>query len=185
MILVLFIIGCNSDNLRSKFEAISSSTQWAHDTTRYYIEKEYYKEYVSPTDTQNQDHMKTIETYTNYISNKLYVERNLTIQKLSNSKLIEEIIFHKKINDDIESKITLNHNFESKEYTAFFLDTTATADRIRKNNQQADSLIKNVPEGWEICGTALLSVRYEGFPTYRQPVIIDIQKLNSILANWK
>ena len=185
ILVVILLTGCKTDNLKVTFEKLSLSTSWKYDTTKYYIMKEGYEEYIAVNETINKANIKIIERYTCNIATDLYAQKIITSDNLSKLKEKEELIYHKKINEDVESTITLNHDNNSNQYSGYLTDTILTEIRMKRNSQKVDSITQNVPKGWEICGTALLAVYQEGVPRFRRPVSITPQTIDSILKSWK
>lgn len=185
ILVVILLSGCKTNDLKVTFEKLSLSTSWKYDTTKYYIMKEGYEEYIAVYDTINKANIKIIETYSSYITPNLYAHKIITSDNFSQLKEKEEIVYHRKINEDVESTITLNHDYQSNEYSGYLIDTNLTVFRMKRNNQRVDSIRKNVPQGWEVCGTALLEVSREGFPRFRRPISITSQTIDSILKSWK
>ncbi|MBW1296402.1 hypothetical protein [Aquimarina litoralis] len=141
---------------------------------------------IKPEDTTKYTKFWRRNKFNLVMSDYLSIEKNLLLNPFTENKISETIIYSRKINENVETRIGLIYNYSNKTSESFILDSIHRTKK-KKNELKLDNMSKHLEKNSVyLCQTAFNEISRKKFPklnaSYRA---ISLDSALLVINKWK
>ncbi|WP_299221753.1 hypothetical protein [uncultured Aquimarina sp.] len=141
---------------------------------------------IKPNDTLKYSRYEKCTEFKLAVNNNLSIEKLVLIDPLTETKISETVEYSKRINENLETLISLRYDYKSDRYFSYIIDSIGTEKKRNINKVKLDSMYKYAEKhGLYLCGTAADEILKEGIPEFPIPREISLDSTIFIINEWK
>ncbi len=162
--------------------------KWIKGEITYWItnEKDAIWTEIKPNDTLKHSKYEKCTEFKLAVNNNLSIKKLVLIDPLTEAKISETVEYSKRINENLETLISLRYNYKSDNYFSYIIDSIGTKKKQNENKVKLDSMYKySEKHSLYLCGTAANKILQEGIPEFPIPREISLDSTMLIINQWK